>query len=295
MESAFRWCFGILAIAAFQVGCCRIELHGGPSHLNMNSRAVAHEGHGVEVFAGNACVDGDCHAAASSGCGDGCGVNGLDHLFNGSLHSHWKHTFSRCGSKLACSGACGEVYWDEHINDPPVCDPCGPQGAWGGGNCGTCRPWYSRMRDLWGYRYESPECSGCSACGMTSSRAWAGEGREISGECAHCDDGQGTHVQHGETVVPNQMQQSSPTPAQPKVAPTPDANARRRALPSGGSVAGNGSKSEKSHGPSHRTASVQRTATSPESSPVAYEADGVPRQLQVQTVNGQRRLVARSK
>jgi hypothetical protein len=306
MESAFRWCLGILTITAFQMGCCRIELQGGPSHAIMKSSVAPHQDHGGEgFFAGGGCAGGDCHAAASSHSAEGCGVNGLDHLFNGSLHSHWKHKVSRCGSKIACAGACGEVYWDEHLNEPPVCDPCGPQGAWTGAASGTCRPWFSRVRDLWGYRYDSPECPGCSGCGLTGSRAWAGEGVSRSEGLEHCDHGHGTsfqpsELQPSETMVPSQRVQPSPTPAQPRVAPTPDANTRRRALPLGGSVAVSDSMAEKSRGPSYRTASKQSTASkqpsspAPETASVSVGADGVPRQLQVQTVNGQRRLVARN-
>lgn len=39
-----------------------------------------------------------------------------------------------------CSGACGEVYWDEWQNDPPKCDPCV--------RYGNCRR--SHLAELWG-------------------------------------------------------------------------------------------------------------------------------------------------
>ena len=101
------------------------------------------------------------------------------------------------GQALACSGGCGEVYVDEYINHPPVCDPCGGCDSCGGG-CGTsvcggcddlgcggcgdqftgarctpCRPILSRLSQFWGIRYIPASDGnfgldsgcGCDTCG----------------------------------------------------------------------------------------------------------------------------------
>jgi hypothetical protein len=66
---------------------------------------------------------------------------------------------------LTCGSGCGDVYWDEWINDPPACcDPCDDYGNWtGNAYCPPrCRP-LSGLGHLWGYRYAPAGCD--EACG----------------------------------------------------------------------------------------------------------------------------------
>lgn len=83
------------------------------------------------------CPDGRCGGWSDMPVGescdcDFCGSDGI--LPNG-------YPCDRCGPKfpnplagrpfrslyynlVRCSNGCGEVYWDEWLNDPPTCDPC---------------------------------------------------------------------------------------------------------------------------------------------------------------------------
>lgn len=119
-------------------------------------------------------------------------------------------------SLMSCRGACGEVYVDEWISEPPVVDNCGYD-CGGCGNCGQCQPIRNVLRLLWGRPYITgcptslcgPSCGGCdSACG--------------------CD----SHSDHGMMMVPSAPQpipatevpmevvpETTPTPA-PAIAPT---------------------------------------------------------------------------
>jgi hypothetical protein len=175
MNSSLRWGLGVLASLALQVGCCSIHVDYAAPH-----------GRPVPSSMGDAC------------CEDSeCGINGL-HFIGHRLAS--LHNQVACSTH--CSSGCGEVYWDEYINEPPVCDPCGCNNEWVGG-CGHCRPWYSRLRDLWGYRYMPADCSSCSSC---SSAGSVHEGVVI---------GSGTHEHVVSPSIPSQNK-GIPTPAKPK-------------------------------------------------------------------------------
>jgi hypothetical protein len=84
-----------------------------------------------------------------------------------------------CGSPFmgfaSCKGACGEVYVDEWISEPPTVDNCGYD-CGGCGNCVQCRPIGSVLRLLWG----RPFVTSCSTglCGPT-----------CDGGCSSCDGG----------------------------------------------------------------------------------------------------------
>jgi len=133
-----------------------------------------------------------------------------------------------------CTSGCGEVYWDEHINVPPTCDPCGCNGEFVGGSCGACRPLLHRIRDLMGARYiaECDSCNSCSSCDHGGGYATQYSGNS-GGYCPSCHDGTAgnpesysTHSvqpnhQHGSahnsydsrSQNANSLMRSEPTPA----------------------------------------------------------------------------------
>ncbi len=104
----------------------------------------------VQGLPGNTCGPGSC---GISSCGTGrCGSGPLMSL-------------------AGCRGACGEVYVDEWISEPPTVDNCGP-------NCGGCSQCYQPVRNvlklLWGRPYIAncdtglcgPSCDGgCDSYG----------------------------------------------------------------------------------------------------------------------------------
>ena len=107
-------------------------------------------------FSGCCCVQG------VSPCGD-CGMGPCGSCGPGPL-----------ATLASCRGACGEVYVDEWISEPPVVDDCGYD-CGGCGVCNRCRPVRSVLKLLWGRPYYSacssglcgPSCGdpGCDACG----------------------------------------------------------------------------------------------------------------------------------
>jgi len=136
-----------------------------------------------------------------------------------------------------CSSGCGEIYWDEQINEPPVCDPCGCNGEFECGGGRSCPTALGRLRNLWGYRYMPSNCNECTSCGTTASQS--------TGSCSTCAGN--THPGHTTEMhyaTPTRMSTSQPTgdsmstrsptpaskpkqPRQQNVAPvpTPDSNA----------------------------------------------------------------------
>lgn len=111
----------------------------------------------VQGLPGNACGTGSCGIAS---CGGGrCGSGPLMNL-------------------AGCRGACGEVYVDEWISEPPTVDNCGP-------NCGGCSQCYQPVRNilrrLWGRPYMAscdtglcgPSCDG--GCDSYSGASIEGE------------------------------------------------------------------------------------------------------------------------
>lgn len=167
-------------------------------------------------------------------CGSSCGpVVARDPLFDGTLRHRVKGSVHAAANKVACAGGCGEVYWDESVNDPAVCDRCEHLGTSVGG-CGSCSPWFVRIANLWGTPYHASGCSdggclghgslinhvrghrGCSSCLASYSSSRVG-----CSSCGHSleqssDEGefyQG-HVHEG-TI--HQGVRATPTPAQPPV------------------------------------------------------------------------------
>jgi len=201
MTTSSRLGLVALAMLALQVGCCSIQVdYQGPRCIQS---PITSE-HGCTGDA--CCPDTDCH------------INGVSHIGRSLSNLH-----SRATRSLRCGSGCGEIYWDEHINEPPVFDPCGCENQWTGG-CRHVKPWFVRMRDLWGYPYISSDCSDgghygpCSDCGH----------RSFGGQCSHCGRGiHSDHVDSSETisssesvieVVPSSDSDRVPTPAKPPIA-----------------------------------------------------------------------------
>lgn len=237
MESSLRWGIGLVAAIVCQVGCCSVQMNCGAPGCRVTP----------------------CSATQPGVCEGECGMVGLEPLFHG--HGHLKQKIHSWAASTRCTSGCGEVYWGEHISEPPTCDPCGLAGDYTGG-CGSCRPWYSRLRDLWGYRYEPSGCSsgtgcslgagcshgGCASCGCSSGGV-VSSGHSVGGHststCASCNHGvvsEGEIIHEGEATH-SSIQHATPTPAKPKAqaapTPVPDANAshKRRSGASGTNVA----------------------------------------------------------
>lgn len=114
------------------------------------------------ISVGHMACDGHCEA----GCTDGCG---------------------------SCDG-CGELYVDPWINHPPdCCDPCDCCGNYNGQSCGKCRPVFSGIKSLWGYRCVD-NCGGCEDCASGPFNSCGGGGCENG--CAECNGG--TIIHHGD-------------------------------------------------------------------------------------------------
>ena len=193
----FGWLLGLGFIAS-HMGCCSIRLVGDRCD-----------------FGG--CGENDCEGVGS--CGN--------------LRSRIANRIRNAN----CSSGCGEVYWDEQINEPPVCDPCGCNGEFECGSGRSCPTALGRLRNLWGYRYMPSSCGECSSCGTTSSHS--------SAACSTCaDNTQPGYATEVHSTTPTRMSTSpsthgamstkSPTPAaKPKSqphqtvapTPTPDSNA----------------------------------------------------------------------
>jgi hypothetical protein len=146
-------------------------------------------------------LTGCCSVPGPVGCGS-CGIsNNCGSACPGLLHGELAGRIRDAITGGCCSG-CGEVYYDEQINEPPTCDPCRGCGEFAGDSCGTCRPFFERLRDLW-----CAPCGtscGCDSCG-TDTYASENSG---SGYCPNCRDGvagnPGQHAHHHAQQVPTQ-------------------------------------------------------------------------------------------
>lgn len=150
---------------------------------------------------------GGC-STGSCGIGGGCGPG----LFNGALRD-----------RLAgghCTTGCGEVYWDEQINEPPVCDPCGYGGEFvGGQSCGSCPGSLSRFRQLFGFTYTPSDCDTCSM--GPSPVSPCSDGSCSSGGCSTC----GSDSYSGSTTgYSSQSYSSNPGPSHSMSAPRAPSN-----------------------------------------------------------------------
>jgi hypothetical protein len=135
-------------------------------------------------------VDGHGHAIHA--CNGACGVGVKERL-----HHHW--------DKARCNSGCGEVYWDEQINEPPVCDPCGCDGEFTGwSDCGRCPGALHRLRQLWGFHSYHGNCSHslshCDSCGQVTDQ---------SESCTSCSGVHGATVSSEESSQPTPMHEHS--------------------------------------------------------------------------------------
>ncbi len=144
---------------------------------------------------------GCCGIQRPVGCGS-CGVTTASGgACPGLLHGELAGRIRDAITGGCCSG-CGEVYYDEQINEPPTCDPCSGSGEFTGSSCGPCRPLFERLRELW-----CAPCGsgcGCDACGSDMYATGSGG----SGYCQNCRDGvagnPGQHVHHHAQHTPTQ-------------------------------------------------------------------------------------------
>lgn len=205
MTTSLRWGLLVLASLALQIGCCSVHLNYKGPHCGGAPLSIEQE-----------CIDDGCLVEQQ------CKINGLEHIGQSfaKLHHHAAHN-------LHCSSGCGEVYWDEYINEPPVCDPCGWNNEWVGG-CGSCKPWYSRLKNLWGYPYVGPHCSAdahCSADTHCSECSSCAGGTVATGE-QHSYPHSHQHLDSFEDsapptpmpteIAPKSKAEPTPLPARPK-------------------------------------------------------------------------------
>lgn len=165
-------------------------------------------------------------------CGTGCGVGYEGIGLRERMATHFASTH--------CSSGCGEVYWDEQINEPPVCDPCGCGNEFiGTASCGRCPGALSRIRELWGFHYVPSDCSTCSV-GYTgvsdcSSCSSCDSGVVVSGDSYEFEAEDVQTVPLAPIHSSRPSSSSQPTPAKPRPQATPasipDGNARYRSAP----------------------------------------------------------------
>lgn len=226
MKSALGLWLVLAGLIMSHAGCCSVQMRG--DSCGMSTCGTSH--YGTEPCGTGGCGNNECGECRS---------------FEVPFSGVGKRVVNRIKS-AHCSSGCGEIYWDEHINDPPVCDPCGCNGEFTGERCGSCPTALGRLRNLWGYRYRPSGNDGCSSCAdghITSSG---------SSTCSSCSSGP-THetithnaparVQSSQPAVQGMKSQMNPargepTPAVPRiqkmpepstVTPIPDPNAMRRA------------------------------------------------------------------
>lgn len=171
------WMLG-LGLLLSHVGCCSVRMMG----------------------------DG-CGAA---NCGGGCSA-GCDILDFGDRVA----PFAGFGNRIAnhirsknCSSGCGEIYWDEQINEPPVCDPCGHDGEFTGDTCRSCPTTLRRLRNLWNHqRYQPTSCESCSSCGGDAGFSGAST-------CSSCSSNRSENDSMHMSSEPTQWEKSQSMPSQ---------------------------------------------------------------------------------
>lgn len=139
---------------------------------------------------------------------------------------------------MACAGGCGEVYVDEYINHPPVCDPCGTcdscNGSCGADYVGGCgcqpdRPIFQWISRFWGIPYNAVNCGncgaqGCSHCGGGCRTCQAGE-REMTGHSHNTYMQESVPAESYDGALQAVPRNRTPAPkAQPQAAPEAEAN-----------------------------------------------------------------------
>ncbi|MEZ6136774.1 MAG: hypothetical protein R3C53_17910 [Pirellulaceae bacterium] len=111
-----------------------------------------------------------------------------------------------CGSGplmglASCRGACGEVYVDEWISEPPVLDNCGYD-CGGCGSCRQCQPIRNALRLLWGTPFVTSCDTGLCGGGCESGSS------VVSGGSSGCNCGQ----HHAGSPIHDSSILSSPQP-----------------------------------------------------------------------------------
>jgi hypothetical protein len=198
-------------------------------------RVVHHGGYGPYDPSMPGCDTCGCEVAAPPACDSGfCGP--------GVLH--------RVGDRLRsvnCSSGCGEVYWDEQINEPRVCDPCCFDGGYiGGSDCGRCPGGLARLRELWGFRYFP---SDCASCGSTAT--------------GHCESCQSSDVVYEHSSAPTHQSHSPAAKPQPTPAVRPSDAGTGEEIRSVVEPVPGSSARMRSPGTAARVVSQQRGATKP--------------------------------
>lgn len=225
-SGVLRACVLVCVTLAIQVGCCSIELNCGSRSCGMLPGRLLGTRHA-------GCL-AHCDSGCSDSCGHSCGTScSRDPLFDGTVRHRVKGHISSCANKIACAGGCGEIYWDESINDPRECDRCDSIGEWTGAS-NHCSPWFSRLCQWWGTPYRAP-CgghTGCSSCGHGVS--------SVDASCPSCQHENDLHMddesviydgptssmvptkhgysQHSANASRGGLASPSPTPAKPKAA-----------------------------------------------------------------------------
>jgi len=206
------------------------RLPGGKMESTLQAlRAVAALSALLLIQTGCCTIDLTCN---SGGCGNSCGPSfAKDPLFDGTLRHRVKGKIHSCANKVACAGGCGEVYWDESINDPAVCDRCDASGNWVG-HRGACSPLFVQLSQLWGTPYRASCASSSCSTGSCASGTCVGHGALINhlrghSDCPSCQQSHGFDhldgameegvIQHGETIHQGAPSHASPTPAKPRV------------------------------------------------------------------------------
>ena len=194
----FGWLVGF-GLLASHIGCCTVRM------------------------VGDGCETGTC-GGGSGGGGIGCGgIGGC-----GTLRSRLADRIRG----MNCGSGCGEIYWDEQINEPPVCDPCGCDGEFECGRNGSCPTALGRLRNLWGYRYVPSNCGECNSCETSPSRS-------SSGTCSTCEGN--THADYAtevhaamptRTMAIKTMATQTATEAYTERSPTPASKPRPQRVPS---------------------------------------------------------------
>lgn len=156
MKNALICCVATLALS-LSAGCCGPMWTAGCRTGTCDGGLCA-----SPISIGHAACDGGCGA-----CAGGCS---------------------------ACDG-CGELYIDPWINHPAdCCDPCDSCGNHNGMSCGKCRPVFSGIKSLWGYRCVD-NCGGCDDCASGPFNTCGGGG--CDGGCSECGHGE---VIHGDVI-----------------------------------------------------------------------------------------------
>ena len=195
-----------LSLLLSTVGCCGI-------------RVVHHGGNAVYGFDAAGCEPCGSGPMLSTGCDDGCCGPGLLHRVGDRLRS------------VHCNSGCGEVYWDEQINEPRVCDPCCFNGdSVGNVNCGRCPGGLARLRELWGFPFYPSDCTTCAPGGSTHCNSCSSTGEIYEHHSAPVQ-------QRHSGTVPTPATKPQPTPAAPQLMPGSEDGSRTITEPTAGSSA----------------------------------------------------------